>query len=42
MIGETRIVQASDRLIANTEGEAGELVHHYDADPARVAVVHPV
>ncbi|OII63235.1 D-inositol-3-phosphate glycosyltransferase [Streptomyces sp. CC53] len=41
VIGETRIVQASDRLIANTEGEAGELVRHYDADPARVAVVHP-
>ncbi|MEX2984731.1 D-inositol-3-phosphate glycosyltransferase [Streptomyces sp. C36] len=41
VIGETQIVRASDRLIANTDGEAAELVHHYQADPARVAVVHP-
>ncbi|GAA4913086.1 D-inositol-3-phosphate glycosyltransferase [Streptomyces coeruleoprunus] len=41
VIGETQIVRAADRLIANTDGEAGELVHHYDADPAKVAVVHP-
>ncbi|MCH0538577.1 D-inositol-3-phosphate glycosyltransferase [Streptomyces sp. MUM 203J] len=41
VIGETQIVRASDRLIANTDGEAEELVHHYEADPARVAVVHP-
>ncbi|GAA2707040.1 MULTISPECIES: D-inositol-3-phosphate glycosyltransferase [Streptomyces] len=41
VIGETQIVRAADRLIANTEGEAGELIHHYDADPAKVAVVHP-
>nr|WP_229891041.1 D-inositol-3-phosphate glycosyltransferase [Streptomyces mashuensis] len=41
VIGETQIVRAADRLIANTDGEAAELVHHYDADPARVAVVHP-
>ncbi|MFP8905618.1 D-inositol-3-phosphate glycosyltransferase [Streptomyces atacamensis] len=41
VIGETQIVRAADRLIANTAEEAGELVHHYDADPARTAVVHP-
>jgi len=41
VIGETQIVAAADRLIANTDEEAGELVHHYGADPAKVAVVHP-
>ncbi|MBH1936131.1 D-inositol-3-phosphate glycosyltransferase [Streptomyces sp. AV19] len=41
VIGETQIVRAADRLIANTEGEAGELIHHYDAAPEKVAVVHP-
>ncbi|MFH9014671.1 D-inositol-3-phosphate glycosyltransferase [Streptomyces sp. NPDC017943] len=41
VIGETQIVAAADRLIANTEEEAGELVRHYDADTAKVAVVHP-
>ncbi|MET8559098.1 glycosyltransferase [Streptomyces flaveolus] len=41
VIGETQIVAASDRLIANTAEEAGELVQHYAADPAKVAVVHP-
>ncbi|WP_411083853.1 D-inositol-3-phosphate glycosyltransferase [Streptomyces sp. cmx-18-6] len=41
VIGETQIVHASDRLIANTAEEADELVRFYDADPAAVAVVHP-
>ncbi len=41
VIGETQIVAAADRLIANTSEEAGELVRHYSADPAKVAVVHP-
>ncbi|MEU3713356.1 D-inositol-3-phosphate glycosyltransferase [Streptomyces catenulae] len=41
VIGETQIVRAADRLIANTAEEGDELVRHYDADPARVAVVHP-
>ncbi|MFI6037799.1 D-inositol-3-phosphate glycosyltransferase [Streptomyces sp. NPDC051315] len=41
VIGETQIVAAADRLIANTAEEAGELVRHYSADPGRVAVVHP-
>ncbi|WP_460071604.1 D-inositol-3-phosphate glycosyltransferase [Streptomyces sp. YKOK-I1] len=39
--GEAEVVRAADRLIANTGKEAGELLHHYDADPGRVAVVHP-
>ncbi|MFI9587180.1 D-inositol-3-phosphate glycosyltransferase [Streptomyces sp. NPDC052236] len=41
VIGEVQIVRAADRLIANTAEEADELVRHYDADPAEVAVVHP-
>lgn len=41
VIGETQIVRAADRLIANTTKEAGELLRHYDADPARISVVHP-
>ena len=41
VIGEMQIVAAADRLIANTAEEADELVRHYDADPAKVAVVHP-
>ncbi|MET8489281.1 D-inositol-3-phosphate glycosyltransferase [Streptomyces tendae] len=41
VIGETQIVAASDRLIANTAEEADELVRHYAADPGKVAVVHP-
>ncbi|MFF4606943.1 glycosyltransferase [Streptomyces sp. NPDC001339] len=41
VIGETQIVRAADRLIANTAEEADELVRHYEADPGKVAVVHP-
>ncbi|WP_398917367.1 D-inositol-3-phosphate glycosyltransferase [Streptomyces sp. 2132.2] len=41
VIGETQIVAAADRLIANTTEEADELVRHYEADPGKVAVVHP-
>jgi D-inositol-3-phosphate glycosyltransferase len=41
VIGETQIVEAADRLIANTEEEAHELVRHYAASPEKVAVVHP-
>ncbi len=41
VIGETQIVRAADRLIANTTEEAAELVTHYAADPPRTAVVHP-
>ncbi|KIF75818.1 D-inositol 3-phosphate glycosyltransferase [Streptomyces sp. 150FB] len=41
VIGETQIVRAADRLIANTAEEAADLVRFYDADPATAAVVHP-
>ncbi|WP_130796913.1 D-inositol-3-phosphate glycosyltransferase [Streptomyces otsuchiensis] len=41
IIGEQQVVDAADRLIANTAGEAEELAHHYGADPLRTAVVHP-
>lgn len=41
VVGETQVVQAADRLIANTAEEAAELVGRYDAEPARTAVVHP-
>ena len=40
-IGEAQVVEAADRLVANTSGEALELVELYDADPAKVAVVEP-
>jgi D-inositol-3-phosphate glycosyltransferase len=40
-LGEQQVVEAADRLVANTEAEAAELVHHYAADPARVDVIHP-
>ena len=41
LIGEDQVVDAADRLIANTEQEAGELVRLYGADPDRVTVVNP-
>ncbi len=41
IIGEQQVVDAADRLIANTRSEAGELIELYGADPARVAVVPP-
>ena len=41
VIGEEQVIAESDRLIANTRCEARDLVHHYDADPARIAVVPP-
>ncbi|MGH6653801.1 MAG: D-inositol-3-phosphate glycosyltransferase [Actinocrinis sp.] len=41
LIGESQVVDAADRLIANTEQEAEQLVRLYGADPDRVAVVHP-
>ncbi|TXS52666.1 D-inositol-3-phosphate glycosyltransferase [Streptomyces sp. t39] len=41
VIGETQIVAAADRLIANTAEESDELVRFYEADPTKVAVVHP-
>jgi D-inositol-3-phosphate glycosyltransferase len=41
VIGEEQVVTASDRLLANTEDEARQLVGLYGADPRRVAVVPP-
>ena len=40
-LGEQQVVEAADRLIANTSAEADELVRLYDADPDRVEIVHP-
>ncbi|HET9658471.1 MAG TPA: D-inositol-3-phosphate glycosyltransferase [Kineosporiaceae bacterium] len=41
VLGEEQVVAASDRLLANTEEEARQLVGMYDADPHRVCVVPP-
>jgi len=41
VIGEEQVVEASDLLIANTDLEARQLIGLYEADPARVEVVHP-
>jgi D-inositol-3-phosphate glycosyltransferase len=41
VIGETQVVEAADRLIANTADEAAELAHHYLARRDQLAVVHP-
>lgn len=40
-IGEAQVVEAADRLVANTDREARELVELYGADPGRVAVAEP-
>ncbi|HET7736030.1 MAG TPA: D-inositol-3-phosphate glycosyltransferase [Nocardioidaceae bacterium] len=41
VLGEEQVVEAADMLIANTDLEAKQLINLYDADPARVEVVHP-
>jgi D-inositol-3-phosphate glycosyltransferase len=41
LVGEQQVVDAADMLIANTDIEAKQLLELYDADPARVEVVHP-
>jgi D-inositol-3-phosphate glycosyltransferase len=41
VIGEQQVVDASDRLLANTDAEACQLIDLYGADPAKVAVVNP-
>ena len=38
-IGETQVVEDADRLVANTTGEAGELIDLYAADHRKVRVV---
>ncbi len=40
-IGEVQVVEAADRLIANTDDEARQLIRLYGADPDRVSVVPP-
>jgi D-inositol-3-phosphate glycosyltransferase len=40
-IGEAQVVDAADRLVANTLGEAGDLIGLYGADPGKVRVVSP-
>lgn len=40
-IGEVQVVEAADRLIANTADEARELIQLYAASPGRVSVVPP-
>jgi D-inositol-3-phosphate glycosyltransferase len=39
--GEAEVVAAADRLVANTDEEARQLIGLYDADPARVGVINP-
>jgi D-inositol-3-phosphate glycosyltransferase len=39
--GEAEVVATADRLVANTEDEARQLIDCYDADPARVATINP-
>ncbi|KAA2264876.1 D-inositol-3-phosphate glycosyltransferase [Solihabitans fulvus] len=41
VIGEQQVVNEADRLVANTDVEAAQLVRLYDADPGKVAVVPP-
>jgi len=39
--GEAEVVACADRLVANTEDEAQQLIGHYEADPARVTTIYP-
>ena len=41
LLGEQRVVDVSDRLIANTAAEKQELISLYGADDSRTAVVSP-
>ncbi len=40
-VGEQQVVDAADRLIANTDDEARQLVALHQADPRRIDVAHP-
>jgi D-inositol-3-phosphate glycosyltransferase len=40
-VGEQQVVDEADRLIVNTEDEAGQLVSLHHADPERIDVAHP-
>ena len=39
--GEAEVVACADRLVANTDDEASQLVGYYGADPARVTTINP-
>jgi D-inositol-3-phosphate glycosyltransferase len=39
--GEAEVVAAADRLVANSDEEARQLMGLYDADPARVCTINP-
>jgi D-inositol-3-phosphate glycosyltransferase len=39
--GEAEVVASADRLVANTDDEADQLIGHYAADPARVVTINP-
>ncbi len=41
IVGEEQVVASADRLIANTDDEAEDLIELYGAEPSRVDVVHP-
>ncbi|WP_448626727.1 D-inositol-3-phosphate glycosyltransferase [Geodermatophilus sp. URMC 64] len=41
VVGEEQVVAEADRLVANTEEEARQLVRYYGADPHRTLVVPP-
>ena len=41
VIGEQQVVDAADRLVANTHIEATQLIELYNAEPERVDIVHP-
>jgi D-inositol-3-phosphate glycosyltransferase len=41
LLGEEQVVEAADRLLANTDDEAEELISLYGAQPAKVGVVNP-
>ncbi len=41
MIGESSVVAAADRLLANTSAEASQLLDLYDAHPSQVSTVPP-
>lgn len=41
VVGESQVVAAADRLLANTSDEARQLIELYGADPRAVAVVPP-
>lgn len=41
LVGEGQLVAESDRMIVNTQVEAGHLAQHYAADPQKIDVVAP-